>query len=136
MNTKVIMTSSALLLAFTGVSLTFLPTEFATYIGTEATITSQLMMQMLGALYFAFAMLNWMAKGSAIGGIFNRPIAIANFTHFFIGGMALIKGLMNHQGLPSVFWVLAGLYAVFAVLFGLVLSRNPENKKSPAPASV
>jgi len=31
-------------------------------------------MQIIGSFYFAFAILNWMSKGSIIGGIYNRPI--------------------------------------------------------------
>ena len=45
-------------------------------------------MQIIGSLYFALAILNWMSKGSFIGGIYNRPIAIANLTHFVIAGLA------------------------------------------------
>ena len=127
-NTKLIMTASALLLAILGLSLTFLATEVANYVLLNSTITFQLIIQVLGALYVAFAMLNWMAKGSVTGGIYNRPITIANFTHFFIGGLAIIKGLMNHPELPWAIWIIAGLYSVFAVLFGIVLFRSPINK--------
>jgi len=50
---------------------------------------------LLGALYVDFAMLNWMVKGSLIGNIYNRPVAVANFTHFLVGGLALAKGVMG-----------------------------------------
>jgi hypothetical protein len=74
-----------------------------------------------------------MAKGNVIGGIYNRPIAIANFTHFLVGALALIKRLMKHSDLPFAIWTVAGLYIIFALLFGMVLFRSPvSNKKSIA----
>ena len=125
MNTKLIMLLSAIFLGVSGISLSFLPAEIAAYMGLTATVESQLVLQILGALYFAFAMLNYMAKGSIIGGIYNRPIAVANFTHSVIGALALIKGLSNTQPLPGLFWLLAGVYAVFALSFGIILFRHP-----------
>jgi hypothetical protein len=129
MNTKLIMISSAIFLALIGVALSFFPGEIAVFIGAGFAQTFQLILQLSGALYFAFAMLNWMAKGSHIGGIYNRPIAIANLTHFLMGGLALIKVLMNHPGITPVIWILAGLYSIFAVLFGLIFFRNPVSQK-------
>lgn len=116
---------SALFLACTGISLTFLPKEIASYINSDVSNPLLILFQVLGALYFAFAMLNWMAKESVIGGIYNRPIAIANFTHFFIGGVALIKVLLKEPTLPFVIPVLAGVYTLFALLFGVILYTSP-----------
>ncbi len=129
MNTKLIMTLSAISLAVMGISLTFLPIEISDYIHVNSTKAFQLILQILGSLYFAFAMLNWMAKGSIIGGIYNRPITIANFTHFVIGGLALIKGIMANPGLPYIIWMLTGVYSVFALLFAVILFRNPVSVK-------
>jgi hypothetical protein len=130
MNTKLIMILSSVFLAVIGISLTFLPNEIADLTGLGSSKTLHLMLQILGALYFAFAMLNWMAKGSIIGGIYNKPIAIANFTHFFIGSLALIKTLMNSHDLPFEVWILAGIYSVFAVLFWMIFSRHPVGDKN------
>ena len=87
----------------------------------------QLALQLLGAFYFAFAMLNWMAKGSFIGGIYNRPVSIANLAHFLIGGLAMVKALINHPALPWAIAIIAILYLVFAAIFGFLLFRNPVN---------
>jgi hypothetical protein len=129
MNTKLLMAASAISLAVIGLGLTFLATEIANYFLLSSTILFQLFIQILGALYFAFAMLNWMAKGNVIGGIYNRPIAIANFTHFLIGGLALIKSLIKHPELPGTIWTIAGVYLIFALLFGMVFFRSPVSKK-------
>ena len=138
MNTKLILTLSAFFLALIGLTLTFLPEEIIKLAGVPSSKIVQLILQILGALYVGFAMLNWMARGSTIGGIYNRPISIANLTHFLIGALALIKGLMNNPGLSLVIWILTGLYSIFAVLFGLLFSRNPvgDKKMNAAKAEV
>jgi hypothetical protein len=120
----------AAFLALTGISLTFLPNEIADLLGISSSKTFLLILQLLGSLYLAFAMLNWMAKGSIIGGIYNRPIALASFTHFFIRAITLIKALWNNHGPPVEVWVIAGIYAVFAVLFWLIFSRHPVGDKT------
>ena len=127
MNTKLIMTASAVFLALAGVSLTFFPNEIANQIGLGSEKPAQLVIQILGALYFGFAMLNWMAKGSIIGGIYNKPLVIANLSHFLIGGLALIKGLMKIDKPSYLFVLLIGVYIIFATLFGILFVRHPGN---------
>ncbi len=82
MNTKSLMTLSAIILALIGISLIFFPKEILDYFELSVSDTLELLMQIIGSFYFAFAMLNWMSRGSIIGGIYNRPIAMANLTHF------------------------------------------------------
>ncbi len=130
MNTKSLMTSSAIILALIGISLIFFPKEILDYFELSTSDTLELLMQIIGSFYFAFAMLNWMSKGSLIGGIYNRPIALGNWTHFFIAGLALIKGVLANPSLSYVIWSIAIIYSIFAILFGIVLFKHPisENK--------
>ena len=124
------MTLSAIFLALIGVGLTFLPAEIAGLTGLVTSKPLLLLLQILGALYFAFAMLNWMAKGSIIGGIYNRPVALANFTHFFMVAVYLVKALMNNHTLPFEVWLLGVVYVVFAVLFWMIFSKHPVGDKN------
>ncbi len=128
MNTKPLMTLNAIMLALIGISLIFLPKEILDYFELSASDTLELLMQITGSLYFAFAMLNWMSKGSIIGGIYGRPIAIANLTHFVIAGLSLIKGIMANPGLSYVIWSIAIVYSIFAILFGIVAFKHPVSK--------
>lgn len=123
LNTKLIMTASAIMLGVMGITLTFLPKEIAKYLDLNDASISLIILQLLGATYYAFAMLNWMSKEKIIGGIYNRPIAIGNFTHFFIGGLALIRVAVANQ--ISILWIASILYVLFALFFGLLLFRNP-----------
>ncbi len=124
MNTKLLMMASAILMGVVGVAFTFLPEEIAHYAGLTATNFSSLFFQILGALYFAFALLNWMAKANLIGGIYSKPVAMGNFAHFFIAGIAITKSAFAHQTVIAL-WIGAIIYVIFAILFAIVAFGNP-----------
>lgn len=128
MNTKTLMVLSAFLMGATGLLLSFLPQELSVYAGWRG--TPPVLLQLLGALYFGFALLNWTAKANLIGGIYGRPISLGNFTHFLIGGLALDK-LAFSGSLPPVLVGAGFLYSVFAVLFGYVFFTHPGDKRNP-----
>ena len=128
MNTKSLMTLSAMILALIGISLIFLPNEILDYLELSVSETLQLLMQIIGSFYLALAILNWMSKGSLIGGIYGRPIAMANLTHFVIAGFALIKGILVNPSLSYVIWSIAIIYSIFAIFFGIVAFRHPVNE--------
>jgi len=130
MNTKSLMTLSAMILALIGISLIFLPNEILDYLELSVSETLQLLMQIIGSLYFALAILNWMSKGSLIGGIYGRPIAMANLTHFVIAGFALIKGILANPSLSYVIWSIAIIYSIFAIFFGIVAFRHPVSENN------
>ena len=74
MNTKLLMISSALLMAAGSVLLQFIPHEILNYFGADSSGINPLFVQIAGALYLGFAMMNWMAKTVLIGGIYARPL--------------------------------------------------------------
>jgi len=127
-STKLLMIASAVVLGLAGLAASFAPAELLRAWGSPATEQTVLLVQLLGALYFSFALLNWTARGAMIGGIYARPVSMGNFLHFAIGALALAKQELSHDlGLPVV--VALGVYAVFAVLFGaLVFGRGPASK--------
>lgn len=125
MQTKFVMTSSAVIMGTAGILLTFIPDIVANSLDLAMNNTVIFLFQILGSLYFAFGMLNWMTKTSLIGGIYNRPIAVANFAHFLIAGLALAKGIMANPDLPLTLWVVGIVYIVYAVSFGIIMFRHP-----------
>jgi hypothetical protein len=124
MNTKLIMTLSALFMLVMGLIFSFLPQEISRYIGsTASTHLDVIIFQILSAMYLAFAMVNWTAKANLIGGIYSRPIAIGNLVHFAIGALALIKAdAWRHDRMILAFAV---LYILFAIGFGIVFFTHP-----------
>jgi len=127
MNTKLILTASAILLAVLGLSLTFAPDEILAALDYNSSKSITLIFQLLGALYFSFALVNWNIKDGRIGGIYNRPIALGNFTHFLIGGLALGKAIFSNPELPILMWVLGGFYILFGVLFWIITFTHPKD---------
>lgn len=122
MNTKILMTSTSLVLALAGALTLFAPDLILTLM--NATVTAQLLVlvQLLGALYFSFALMDWTAKDSAIGGIYARPVSLGNFSHFFTGTLVLAKQLIASEfSLPILLVTL--VYAVFAVIFYWLVFR-------------
>jgi len=119
------MTVSSIILGAAGIILTFAPDIVMNSLNIEANPTSLLLAQVIGGLYFGYSMLNWMTKESLIGGIYNRPIAIANFTHFLIAGLAICKRLISDPGLPKTLWAAGVVYAVLGLLFIIILFRHP-----------
>ena len=110
------MNLSAAWMALVGLIATFLPQEVLARYGAAPDRHAALFLQVLGAAYLGFAMMNWMAREVLIGGIYSRPLAMGNMVHFMVGGLALVKG-----GLV----VVALVYAAFAVWFGFVMFRHP-----------
>ena len=122
------MTVASIVPGATGIALSFLPQEITLLLDAHTTTTLTVILQLLGALYFGFAMLNWMAKDSLLGGIYGRPIVAGNVTHFVIGALALLKVLsQNHE---IVILIAAIIYSFFALLFTLVMYKNPNNKNT------
>ncbi|MEO8794132.1 MAG: hypothetical protein ABI390_01630 [Daejeonella sp.] len=128
MNTKILMTVSAVLLAIMGIALTFFPAELGAFFNISSTNSTLFILQIGGALYFAFAMLNWMAKGAIIGGIYNRPIAIGNFTHFTMVAIASVKYLFNQPLMPISFWIFTVIYCILAISFAITVFNHPAEK--------
>ena len=118
------MSASAIILAVLGLLLTFLPQEILAYVGSDAATLLPLILQLLGAAYLGFAILNWMAKGNLIGGIYSRPVAIGNLAHFLISGLALLKAAANTPD-SAALWVIGGIFITLALLFGYVTFTHP-----------
>lgn len=130
MKTKIIVTSSAIFLGLIGLGLSFLPNEIAHHLTIEKSQTITVLMQLLGALYLGFSMMNWMVKGSIIGGIYNKPIVIGNLMHFGIGALTLVKVAFNIQQNTETLLALTFLYTVFALAFGYIFMVNPSQLDS------
>ncbi len=128
MNTKTLMFASAILMGITGIILSFAPQEFATYFDLAGTDT--IILQLLGALYFSFALVNWTAKANLMGGIYSRPVSIGNLAHFTIGGLALLKYASSHTT-AMIVWIAVVVYILFAILFGVVFYTTPVLKNKP-----
>lgn len=116
MNTKILMTSSSILLGAAGIFALFAPDVMLALQGVESGASLSLLIQLMGALYFAFALMNWIAKDSAIGGVYARPLSVGNFAHFFAGAMLLLKVQFSAE-FNLLMFVIFIVYAMYTGLF-------------------
>jgi len=128
MQTRILMLLSAAVMLVLGLLFTFAPREVLERVGGQAQPMVVLLTQATGGMYLGFAMMNWMARVSLIGGIYGRPIAMGNFLHFGIMTSALGKASFG-AGRSSAILVAAAVYLAFAVWFGLVLFGDPLARK-------
>lgn len=116
MNTRILMTTSSLVLGLAGLFGLFAPDTVVALLGLPPAAPLSVMVQLLGTGYYALAFLNWMARGSTIGGIYARPISMANLVHFLCGSLVLGKYLLsNGVSLPGA--VVLALYVTFTASF-------------------
>tara|TARA_Y100000816_G_scaffold91792_1_gene63445 strand:+ start:186 stop:587 length:402 start_codon:yes stop_codon:yes gene_type:complete len=130
MNTKIFMTSCAILFALIGINLILFPKEILNHLELGVSDTLEILMQTIGSLYYGLAMLIWMSRGNLIGGIYNRPVIVANLTHFGIAVLVLIKGIYTNPSLSYIIWIITIIYSIFTILFGILLIKYPDNKKN------
>jgi hypothetical protein len=122
MNTKLLMTISSLMLGLAGIFALFAPEVLLTTLNVPAVSSLTVLVQLLGALYFSFALMNWTAKDSAIGGIYARPVSLANFGHFFSGTLILVKDAMSNKFNLPILLILI-VYVGFACCFYWLVFR-------------
>lgn len=120
MKTRALMAASSVFLAILGVAALFAPDEILRAANVPSSPLLAPLVQLCAALLLGFAMTNWMVKGSRVGGIYNRPIAIGNLLHFAVGAITLDRfALHGHEAWPAI--ALASIYTLFAVGFGAVV---------------
>ena len=122
MNTKLLMAFSSLFLGLAGIFALFAPENMFALLNVSVTNSASVLVQLLGALYFSFALMNWTAKDSLIGGIYARPVSLGNFGHFFSGTLVLAKHLLSNEFNLSIFLMLT-VYAIFASVFFWLVFR-------------
>lgn len=123
MHTRILMSASALFMGALGLTASFLSHELLVFAGATVDTQSVLIVQIGGALYLGFAMLNWYTRGFTIGGIYGRPLLIGNLLHFAVAAIPIVKAAVGTGSLALI--LLAAGYGLFAVWFGLVTFRPP-----------
>jgi len=123
MKTRLLMMLSAIFLALLGLATSYFPEKVLATHGTVPDNATLLLVQMMGAVYLGFAILNWTARGVLIGGIYARPLALGNFLHFAMVGVMLTRAAITHGAIQLA--TSAFVFSAFAIWFGVVLFRSP-----------
>jgi hypothetical protein len=122
------MGASAAFMGLAGFTGSFLPEESLELLGTEPDTPTIILVQVTAALYMGFAILNWMARGSVLGGIYGRPVMMGNFLHFAVVAALLIKASLVHR--EPYMMLIATLYTFLAAWFGIVLYNHPGSRST------
>lgn len=80
--------------------------------------------QLLAAGWLGVAVLNWFQRSALLGGIYGRPIVMANVALYFVSALSLLRALIGHT-VPSVLWVVFVPAAALATIYGALLLRGP-----------
>jgi hypothetical protein len=79
--------------------------------------------QILAGALLALGWLNQLHQRALLGGIYGRPVVLANATFYLIAAIELVKVALRERGGAAV--VLAVVVATFACVYGWLLLRGP-----------
>jgi hypothetical protein len=119
-----LLTFSAAVYFVAAIPLIFAPAELCRYFDAGAGEGYNVLLQALGSALLGFAMLNWSNRFSRLGGVFGRPIIMANLGHTATAFLLLVRAAVEEPGyLPLAVPTVA--YLVLAVGFGSRLFTAP-----------
>ena len=116
--------ASALLLLLGGLALLFLPDVVLPRLVPGFPVAGAWLGQLLGAAWLGVAALDWLARGTLLGGIYGRPVVTANAVLHFVSATSLLREGAR-GGAPAALWLLAAPAALLAVAWGWLLLRGP-----------
>ena len=125
---NLLLTFSAAAYFLVSVALIFTTEELLGFAAAAGTVLEIALLQLLGAALFGLAMLNWMSRYSRTGGIFGRPLVVANFANAFIATMMLVH-LWREDRLSTPLMCALVFYAALALAFGAKLFLPPRNTR-------
>lgn len=124
-----LLTASALVYLLVGTTFIFAGDDLLRGAGASSTAVEIALVQLLGAALFGFGMLNWMNRFAQVGGIYGRPLVVANFANAFTSALMLMHVAREA---PMTVPLAAGVvaYALLALGFGARLFGSPEQRAS------
>jgi hypothetical protein len=128
MKSNLLLSVSALTMFAAGLALSLLPQEALVAVGAAPAPLQVLLLQVTGALYLGFGMLNWMNRGNLVGGIYARPLVVGNLLHFAAVAIAVLKLVTVGERTPAVL-VGGAVYVVLALGFARALLTSPVAAK-------
>ena len=116
---SIILTCTAAVLGTTGLAMLFAPQETTWVVaGSEASESAG---QLISAGLLSLAILDWAGRGAVYGGIYGRPIVLANFLFGFILATTTFRAALEFGGLP---WLATVWGVLQTAAFGWLLFRG------------
>lgn len=111
-------TASAIFLAVLGLAFLFAGQEMSVSVLGRNDVEP--FASLLGAAWFGFGALNWVARRSTLGGVYGRALVVGNEVHFLVGALVLLKHAVT-VSVTAMFLVLTFFYVLGALMFGYLL---------------
>jgi hypothetical protein len=121
-----LLTASALVYAAGALPLLFAPAEVLAWLGGERSATTETLLQLIAGGLFGFAMLNWMSRHGRVGGIYNRPLVVANFAQTAIVTATLARAAPAAGDVRG--WVLLAVWTALGLGFAAKLFGSPKSR--------
>jgi hypothetical protein len=96
---------------------------------------ASLLGSLIAAGWLGMASLNWFQRSALLGGIYGRPIVLANFAFYLVTATGLVRPLLSRAAVPWL-WVVAAPASVLAVVYAALMFRgpfDPLDKPAAAP---
>lgn len=127
MNPKYLIVATAGLYGIVGLGLLFFSQELLAASGRELDFI--LPVQLIAPGFAAIAILNWAGRNAIYGGIYGRPIVLANMMFSVLSATTLASGITDY-GLSGAWWILVAALALVAVSFGILMRSAPWSPKA------
>lgn len=136
MFSKLLLTATAVFLCLLGLALDFLPQEAAALLKLPALAAILVLFQVVAAFCLGLGYLNWLSRHNLIGGIYSRPLGLANVLAFGVAAIPLDRALLRGSlasTQPAILLAVACLFTAFALayLYALFL-HDPLPSTEPA----
>jgi hypothetical protein len=126
--------TSAGLLFIGGLALLFAPDAILPRLAPGLPASASWIGQLIAAAWLGVGSLNWLSRNAILGGIYGRPVVLANAVLYAITALSLIRPVLSGS-LPAAVWCIVGPSAVFATLYARLLFGGPIEKRNPSAPS-
>lgn len=128
---RIILSASAIVLFVIGAAGLFAPQEVS---GALDPVTAHpLIMQIGASALLGFALLNWMSRSNRLGGIYGRPLGIANLLLFAASSLSIWKAAA-HEAMPIAVIAMSAVFSALAIAFAwLIFASDPLRGSAPRP---
>lgn len=124
---------SALILLLGGLALLFAPDVLLPALVPGFPPAAAWVGQLLAAAWLGVAALNWLQRAAVLGGIYARPVVLANGALYLVSALSLLRVLLGGAA-PRAAWLLCAPAALLAAAYWALLLRGPFDPLRP-PAS-
>lgn len=116
--------SSAAFLLCGGIALLFAPDAVLGAMAPGMPPQAYWLGQLLAAAWLGVASLNWLQRGTVIGGIYARPLVSANFILYLVSSMSMLRVVIAPSASWGM-WLLAVPMFVLAAAYAALMFKGP-----------